>query len=463
MLTAMLNSKYRGRRKGIPIREGSVRQARFEAKLSLAQVAADQVSRTAVHHIENGRVKPSLETLQLIARQTRKPIEFFLLAPHGQPGLAQPHEEIVQLEQMIAGRDFQAALVAGPALLNRGWSSEATAMVHFYLGQAYCRLVQPQEALLHLPKARAQFELLGLEWLAVDALDWEASARGLLEDTHAVALANQALERCRKLEPRPQQTEARILGHLAGMHVVAHSWALAISYYEAAVAAATVVKDLLQLAKMHHGLGMAYQHMKQPARARQHLDRALTLYSIEADQSAVYRVEIDLGHLMLHEGLLDSAEHHFLTAMAGAELIKMDRRGRGFILVNLGEVNLRKGKLDIARDYLRQADEAGAAVGERIVLSVVQVLLGQLEEQTGNPRVADDHFLRAIEILADLEMPDRLRDCHMDYAQVLDDRGDVRAAAQHWRSAAQIGKSAALGIEFSGRYSEGVEESQSVS
>jgi len=32
MLTAMLGSKYRGRRKGIPIREGSVRQARLEAK-----------------------------------------------------------------------------------------------------------------------------------------------------------------------------------------------------------------------------------------------------------------------------------------------------------------------------------------------------------------------------------------------------------------------------------------------
>ena len=85
MLTAMLDSKYHGRRKGIPIREGSVRQARLEAKLSLAQVAAEQVSRTAVHHIENGRVKPSIETLRLIARQTRKPIEYFLLAPdtHG--------------------------------------------------------------------------------------------------------------------------------------------------------------------------------------------------------------------------------------------------------------------------------------------------------------------------------------------------------------------------------------------
>jgi tetratricopeptide (TPR) repeat protein len=464
MLTAMLDRKYRGRRKGIPIRAGSVRQARMEAKLSLAQVAANQVSRTAVHHIENDRVKPSLETLQLIARQTRKPIEYFLLAPHGQPELTEPHQELVQLEHLIATRDFQAVVRLGLTLLNRGWSDDGVALVQFYLGQAYCRLVQPNEALMNLPTARAQFERYGLEWLAVDALDWEASARGLLEDPMAIALANEALERCRRLEPRQNQMEARILGHLAGMYVVAESWALAISYYEAAVEAASAVKDLLQLGKVHHGLGMAYLQLRQPAKARQHIDKALALYSIESDQSAVYRVENDLGDLMLYEGLLDLAEEHFLKAMAGAEQLGMDRRGLGFILVNLGEVNLRKGKLDQARTYLDQAQEAGAAVGERIVLSLAQGLLGRLEEKLGDSRAADDHFAQAIEILNALEMPARLRDCHMEYAQLLDERGDIRTAAHHWRLAAQIGRSAALGIHFSRRYGDSsFERRQSVS
>jgi tetratricopeptide (TPR) repeat protein len=440
MLSAMLGRKYRGRRKGVAIREGSVRQARSEAKLSLAQVAAGEISRTAVHHIENDRVKPSLETLRLIARQTRKPIEYFLLAPQGQSGLNEPHQEIVQLERLIAARDFQGVLMLGPTLLNRGWSDEAMAMVRFYLGQAHCRLVQPHEALVHLPPARAQFEQLGLEWLAVDALDWESSARGLLEEPQAVALANEALERCRKLEPRSQQIEARILGHLAGMYVVAHSWTLAITYYEAAVAAASVVKDLLQLAKMHHGLGMAYQQLRQSPRARRHFDSALRLYSMEADQSSMHRVENDLGLLLMQEGHLDSAEQHLMRALAGVEELNIDRRGRGFVLANLGEVTLRKGNLDLAHTYLEQAEAAGAAAGERIVLSLVHGLRGRLEEKLGDIRAADQHFGRAIEILDELEMPERLRDCHMEYAQILDDRGDVYASARHWRAAAQIGK-----------------------
>jgi tetratricopeptide (TPR) repeat protein len=446
MLTAMLDSKYRGRRKGIPIREGSVRQARLEAKLSLAQVAADQVSRTAVHFIENGRTRPSLETLRLIARQTRKPIEYFLLAPDAHPELTRAHDELHELERLTAAREFEAVISLGLTLLGKGWTNECAAFVRLHLGQAFCRLVRPAEALTHLPQARAYFEQYGDEWSAVDALDWEASAWELMEDPRAIGLANQALERCRRFEPRPQQMEARILGHLAGMYVVARSWTLAISHYKAAADAASAVKDLLQLAKMHHGLGVAYTQLENPTLAREHLERALALYSIESDPSAIYRVENDIGHLLMHEGQLDSAEQHFLKALAGAEELHMDRRGRGFVLTGLGEVSLRMGRVSAARDYLGRAAEVGQSVGERIVLAEVLSILGQLEERAGNLQDADDHFREAIQILEELEAPNRLRDCHMDYAQLLEDRGDLATAMRHWKAAAAIGKAATLGI-----------------
>jgi tetratricopeptide (TPR) repeat protein len=463
MLSAMLDSRYKGRRKGIPVREGAVRQARLEARLSLAQVAADHVSRTAIHLIENGRVKPSLETLQLIARKTQKPIEYFLLDPEAQPALTEPQKELRELERLTLVRDFEAAVGFGLALLEKRWRDDDAALIRFYLGQAYCRLVRPQEALVHLPLARAHFERQADEWLAVEALDWEASAWGLLDDPKAIPLANQALDRCRKLDPRPPQVEARILGHIANMFVVAQSWGSAISHYEAAVEAASAVKDLLQMAKMHHGLGVAYQRMQQPARARQHFDKALALYSIESDLSAVYRVENDLGHLLLEEGQVDSAERHFLKAFAGAEELHIDRRGRGYVLISLGDVNLRKGRLDEARLYLNQAAETGEAFGERTVLAEVHGLLGQLEERLDNAPAADDHYLQAFEILGDLEMPNRLRDCHMDYAQVLEGRGDIGAAARHWRLAAEIGKAASLGMASNRQDNVTREEGRSVS
>ena len=50
----------------------------MEAGLSLAQVAGDDVSRTFIHFVEQGRSRPSQRVLALIARRTGKPVSFFL-------------------------------------------------------------------------------------------------------------------------------------------------------------------------------------------------------------------------------------------------------------------------------------------------------------------------------------------------------------------------------------------------
>ncbi len=86
MLSAMLGTRRKGRRKGINIREGSVAQARSEAGLTLAQVAGGKVSRTAIHLVETGRMRPSMETLRQIALQTHKPMTFFVGAV-GRPSM----------------------------------------------------------------------------------------------------------------------------------------------------------------------------------------------------------------------------------------------------------------------------------------------------------------------------------------------------------------------------------------
>src|SRR5437868_14540052 len=72
------SSRRRGRRRGVEIRPGSVKQARLESGLSLGQVARNDISRTAIYFVETGKAKPSIETLRLIAERTTKPLAFFL-------------------------------------------------------------------------------------------------------------------------------------------------------------------------------------------------------------------------------------------------------------------------------------------------------------------------------------------------------------------------------------------------
>lgn len=446
MVTAVPGSNYRGRRVGVAIRDGSVREARAQARLSLAQVAGGVVTRTAIHHIENGRAQPSMETLQLIARQTRKPIDFFLLDPVSRAKLNDEMRTLHELESLSSVRDFEGVLSLGLPLLERRLGAHDLAYLRFYLGQAYCRLVQPSEALSHLTPARRHFEHVGDEWMAVEALDWESAALGLVEDPQAIGLAIEALERCRRLDPKPAQTEARILGHVANLHVAAHSWAQAVRYYEAAVAAAGDMRDTLQVAKMHHGLALAAQHSQNPTKARQHFNKALALYAIEVDRSAIYRVENDLGWLLLEEGQLDSAEEHLLMALKGSDELHIDRRGRGFILNNLGDLSLRKGRYHEAREYLVQALEAGQSTGEGIVQASTHELLAVLAERQGDAGAADTEFETAIAILQHVGMSERLRDLHMAYAETMEARSDVRGAARHWKRAAELGRQIVSGV-----------------
>jgi predicted metal-dependent hydrolase len=84
------------------------------------------------------------------------------------------------------------------------------------------------------------------------------------------------------------------------------------------------------------------------------------------------------------------------------------------------------------------------------VLANARILLGQLEERNGNPRLADDHFGSAIRILEELGMPDRLRDAHMEYAELLEAREDLVGALRHWKQGAEIGRIAALGLPWTG-------------
>src|SRR5450759_2068405 len=78
-------SGRRGRRRGVEIKPGTVKQARFEAGLSLAQVAGGEISRTAIYFVETGKAKPSIETLKLIAERTGRPLDYFLSKPNEVP------------------------------------------------------------------------------------------------------------------------------------------------------------------------------------------------------------------------------------------------------------------------------------------------------------------------------------------------------------------------------------------
>src|SRR5262252_1061199 len=132
------SGRRRGRRRGIEIRPGSVKQARSMAGLSLGQVAGDDISRTAIYFVETGKAKPSRETLELIAERTGQPLDFFLGGLDA--GGDQVEARIAELERLLATGDNHGVAAAAEAALARPFDAAAEARIKRIASLAYLRL-----------------------------------------------------------------------------------------------------------------------------------------------------------------------------------------------------------------------------------------------------------------------------------------------------------------------------------
>jgi transcriptional regulator with XRE-family HTH domain len=109
-----------------------------------------------------------------------------------------------------------------------------------------------------------------------------------------------------------------------------------------------------------------------------------------------------------------------------------------------GPLGKRK-RIQMATLYLSQALADSPATHAPSVQAKVCMMLGQVEEWSGNSARADAQFRLAIRILDEVGKPGDLYEAHAAYAAVLESRGSLGLAGQHWKEAAMIGRMAALG------------------
>src|SRR5258708_1413705 len=175
--TGKASSGRRGRRRGVEIKPGTVKQARSDAGLSLAQVAGDEISRTAIYFVETGKAKPSMETLKLIAERTGRPLDFFL----SRPSTTEPRStaSTAELERLIVTGDPAGALAAAEALLNVERDPELVARIKFQMATAPLRLAPSGPGPRRASARRAQFEQSGGKLVTAGWRGREESAASL--------------------------------------------------------------------------------------------------------------------------------------------------------------------------------------------------------------------------------------------------------------------------------------------
>lgn len=443
MLTQVINgspriSKHR-RLPGIEVRPGSIRQARTEAGLTLAQVAAGQMSRTAVHLAETGKNRPTMPTIQLIAERTKKPLDYFLVESRSGPtsNLDDAGDLLERLRMIAAAERFdELRLVAGQAKsdardpLDAAWAS-------FYLAQAFIRLANPRPALSELYEARRVFEAAGDRWMLVECMDWESAALHLLEDASAFGIAQAALVASRKLQPPNRALEVRILGRLGSILVGTHEWPKAIEYYTQAIEVAGELKDLSRLGKMYSDLSIAYERLGDLPRARAHSQKAVTIHELLQDQVSVARAENNLGMVLIRQGDLGEAREHLNRSLSICDEIGLEL-GKGHVLLSLAELDLNGGDPEGARRHLELARQISEKTNEMGSLALTHELMGRVAEAMGNEIGADQEFGLAIAILQRGGLSQRLVGCLAGYSKLLQERGDIQGALDQMSRAVTV-------------------------
>jgi tetratricopeptide (TPR) repeat protein/DNA-binding XRE family transcriptional regulator len=427
----------RRRLPGVTIKPGSVKQARHEAGMSLAQVGKGRVTAPAIYLIETGRTRPSLPTLEHIASRTGKPVEFFLADPAGTAD--ETLSALADLEAMVGDGRFTEAIALGESLVDLGTSAHRLGRIRYLVAMAYMQMGQTEQAEGLLAQARAHFEAINDGVMLAECLGAEASLAYLNQRPEALAIAEHALAVCRALDPVPLPIEARLLGILATAHVANLDWDKAVETYSEAIAAAGSFVDLRLLARTYRGLSTAYKELGQMDTAARYANRSVALLEVLRDRVALARSENNLGLILMARGDLPAARQHLDRSTELGEEIDL-QLGRSRMLLSLCELCLQENNIDRAGEFAQEALMLASRLHEGQNVAEAHMWLGRIADKLGNPEGADREFAQAIQGLEQLGRRESLFHVHGVYAEILERRGDVAKAYVHMKKALEASR-----------------------
>lgn len=423
----------KGRPKGIAVDPAAVRQGRLDAGLSLGQVAQGDLSRTAIYLIEKGKMRPSSRTLQLIADRIGCPVSYFLSDDGTPRELRAARDEI---NRLVATEEFKPAIKAGAAVLEQALPDRIEADVRLAIGRAHARLHDGRSAHPHLVRARKLYEQAGDRLMTVEALDQEMGALGLMADPGALSVGLRALDLGLRLNPPPVGLLVHILQVVGGIYGQQQQWDMAAKHFELGLQLASDEPNLRDVAKLHSGLGAAYQALGKATLGVDHARRAQRLFRASGDPMSAFIGEHNLGETLLRNGDLAAAANHFERALKVCKEHDLRRNSRCLSLCSLAEVHLERGELDAAQRLLDEALSLAGDLDERMNEANGLRLLGRLRASQNRVDSAGRFYTKAIKIYEALDMPRRVHDCHVEHAKVLRNTGRLEESIVHWEAAA---------------------------
>jgi tetratricopeptide (TPR) repeat protein len=149
-------------------------------------------------------------------------------------------------------------------------------------------------------------------------------------------------------------------------------------------------------------------------------------------------LENNLGYVLVRQGQLDAAASHLHRALDLCEQNAVPHV-QVYVLNSIGELHLARGEDRLAHTQLLRAVEAAVALRDRDSEATARQLLGRANLHLGDEVAADEAYAGAVDLLEQLRLPERLRDCAMEYADLLHRWGRLEDSIAYWRVAAEAG------------------------
>jgi transcriptional regulator with XRE-family HTH domain len=386
-----------------------LRTARRLAQLSQQQLAGERYSSRFISALERGKMHPSRETLQVLARWLGLPVSYFVADPVGGLGqlAARPrarplrrahrlpvHQDALlrmlgEAEVLLRQRTADAAL----RVLDSTAPPEALSQLHhprwyWLCGWAFGIKRMPQEAIASFQKGLAVAERLrdqvpspyggSLAEMAVRLrcfLGHFANERG--QPQQALAYVRPCLATLQDRLAEPRDLELGVYLVLGEASLLEGRPQAAITYYELVHRRVDGLHRPLVQLRLCWGLARAYWRAGDLVRAKRAAQQVLAL-DLADRRILTARVHALLGRILLQLGEQREAERHLRQGLGGA-LRSGDPLVRGIACGSYAEFFLARKAYEQARALVWQGLEARAQLTPQVEGYLLLVLAHALQ------------------------------------------------------------------------------------
>ncbi len=416
-----------------------LREARQAKHMTQGQLAQDDFSVSYISAIERGQIHPSLRAMEIFAHRLGLSSKDLLLSPpkvSGPVGLVtmsgedQVDVQILNAEVMLHLKATERAIPVLEELASkRSLSSAQKSRALYLLGKAHLQLNDLQVSEHFFAEAARQLKDTD-SLLAIRILNAQGIVHTLMHH-HSQGMA--LFQTCReKLEAHPgldMYLTAEVYTHLGQHYLELERDEDALALFQSALQQ-TQASDPVQQIERYT------QALQESISAGEHSHATLTahklLYLLDRSKSqALYR---ELYH-QLGRALLESNSEQARAHLEETLRQTQDTLVQASAHIHLATWNLAQHKVAEAKKHAQKAKAMLESGGSSMIAADAAIISGKIEYAQKHYEAGDTFFEQGLSMLEQLDAREELADQSAEYAQLLENRGDMHRAVAYWKKA----------------------------